>query len=130
MSALKPASSSSTTNAANSGNSTPRLKIRSVSMPASATNNPPASCGRLMTATLPQVTTTREIPIRGEMIRLGQLLKLADLVDSGGEARDLLDYEEVLVNGERETRRGRQLHPGDVISLTDVVLEIVPIDRP
>jgi ribosome-associated protein len=70
----------------------------------------------------------RTIGIRGEMIRLGQLLKLADVVDSGGEARDLLEYEEVLVNGERETRRGRQLHPGDVISLTDVVLEIVPID--
>jgi ribosome-associated protein YbcJ (S4-like RNA binding protein) len=32
------------------------------------------------------------------------------------------------VNGERETRRGRQLHPGDVISLADTVLEIVPID--
>lgn len=70
----------------------------------------------------------RTIGIRGEMIRLGQLLKLADIVDSGGEARDLLDEEEVLVNGERETRRGRQLHPGDVIALTDVVLEIVPID--
>jgi ribosome-associated protein len=70
----------------------------------------------------------RAIPIRGEMIRLGQLLKLADLVDSGGEARDLLEFEEVLVNGERETRRGRQLHPGDVVSLTDTVLEIVPID--
>jgi ribosome-associated protein len=74
--------------------------------------------------------STREIPIKGEMIRLGQLLKLADLVDSGGEARDLLEYEEVFVNGERETRRGRQLHPGDVVTVTDTVLEIVPIDTP
>jgi ribosome-associated protein len=73
---------------------------------------------------------TRQIAIRGEMIRLGQLLKLADLVDSGGEARDLLEYEEVFVNGERELRRGRQLHPGDVVALTDTVLEIVPIDTP
>jgi ribosome-associated protein len=72
----------------------------------------------------------REIQIRGDMIRLGQLLKLADLVDSGGEARDLLEYEEVLVNGDRETRRGRQLHPGDVVSVTDAVLQIVPIDAP
>lgn len=71
---------------------------------------------------------TREVPIRGEMIRLGQLLKLADIVDSGGEARDLLEFEEVLVNGERETRRGRQLQVGDLITLTDTVLEIVPID--
>jgi ribosome-associated protein len=73
---------------------------------------------------------TRQIAIRGEMIRLGQLLKLADLVDSGGEARDLLEYEEVFVNGERELRRGRQLHPGDVVAVTDTVLEIVPIDTP
>jgi ribosome-associated protein len=76
------------------------------------------------------VTQEREIRIRGEMIRLGQLLKLADLVGSGGEARDLLEDEEVLVNGERETRRGRQLHPGDVVALTDTVLQIVPIDTP
>jgi ribosome-associated protein len=70
----------------------------------------------------------REIPIRGDMIRLGQLLKLADIVDSGGEARDLLDSEAVAVNGEVETRRGRQLHHGDVITLTDTVLAIIPID--
>jgi ribosome-associated protein len=70
----------------------------------------------------------REIPIRGDMIRLGQLLKLADVVDSGGEARDLLESEAVTVNGEPETRRGRQLHPGDVVCAIDTVLEIVPID--
>ena len=70
----------------------------------------------------------REIAIRGDMIRLGQLLKLADVVDSGGEARDLLDSEEVSVNGEIETRRGRQLHHGDLVTLTDTVLEVVPID--
>jgi ribosome-associated protein len=70
----------------------------------------------------------RSIAIRGEMIRLGQLLKLADVVDSGGEARDLLASEEVLVNGEPETRRGRQLHAGDVVTVTDIALEIVPID--
>lgn len=74
------------------------------------------------------MTESRQIPIRGETIRLGQLLKLADLVDSGGEARDLLEHEVVLVNGERETRRGRQLHPGDTVNAIDTVLEIVPID--
>jgi ribosome-associated protein len=71
---------------------------------------------------------TRQIAIRGDMIRLGQLLKLADLVDSGGEARDLLESEQILVNGERETRRGRQLHPGDTVCVIDTALEIVPID--
>jgi ribosome-associated protein len=83
-----------------------------------------------MAATLPQMAKRREVPIRGDTIRLGQLLKLADLVDSGGEARDYLEHEAVLVNGERETRRGRQLHSGDVVTVTDTVLEIVPIDTP
>ena len=72
----------------------------------------------------------RQIGIRGDTIRLGQLLKLADVVDSGGEARDYLEQEDVLVNGERETRRGRQLRSGDVVTLIDTVLEIVPIDTP
>ncbi len=54
-----------------------------------------------------------EIAIRGETIRLGQLLKLAGLVDSGAEAKTLLTEQGVSVNGEPETRRGRQLHPGD-----------------
>ena len=72
--------------------------------------------------------TTRQIAIRGDTIRLGQLLKLADVADSGGEARDLLETEEITVNGEPETRRGRQLHPGDVVCAIDTVLEIVPID--
>jgi ribosome-associated protein len=70
----------------------------------------------------------REIAIRGEMIRLGQLLKLADVVDGGGEVKDFLAEVDVFVNGERETRRGRQLHAGDVVTLTDTVLQIVPID--
>ena len=65
-----------------------------------------------------------EIPIRGEMIRLGQLLKLAGIVDSGGELHDFLLDEDLLVNGEPEDRRGRQLHPGDVVTLTDTVLTI------
>jgi len=50
------------------------------------------------------------------MIRLGQLLKLAGLADSGGEARALVADGAVTVNGVVETRRGRQLRPGDVIA--------------
>jgi ribosome-associated protein len=59
----------------------------------------------------------REIAIRDDVIRLGQLLKLAGLADSGAEAKDLLagGGAGVLVNGERERRRGRQLHRGDVV---------------
>jgi ribosome-associated protein len=59
----------------------------------------------------------REVPIRDASIRLGQFLKLADLVDNGSDARPLLLAGEVTVNGEVETRRGRQLARGDVVTL-------------
>jgi ribosome-associated protein len=67
----------------------------------------------------------RDVAIRGDMIRLGQLLKLADVVDSGGELKLLLAGTEVLVNGEPEARRGRQLHPGDVVSVAGDELHVV-----
>jgi ribosome-associated protein len=51
------------------------------------------------------------------MIRLGQFLKLADLIETGGEAKVLIASGDVTVNGEVDTRRGRQLRPGDVVSV-------------
>ena len=66
----------------------------------------------------------REIPIRGEMIRLGELLKLAGVVGTGGEAKLLLASVEVRVNGEPETRRGRQLHAGDEVLVGDEALRV------
>jgi ribosome-associated protein len=57
-----------------------------------------------------------EVAIRDDMIRLGQFLKLADLVDSGADAKPVVQSGEVTVNGEVETRRGRQLHRGDVVA--------------
>ena len=66
-----------------------------------------------------------DVAIRGDMIRLGQLLKLADVVDSGGEAKALLAAGEVSVNGEREQRRGRQLRDGDVVSVAGRRLRVV-----
>lgn len=59
----------------------------------------------------------REIQIRGDMIRLGQLLKVSTLADSGAEAKALLQENGVTVNGEPETRRGRQLHRGDTVAV-------------
>ena len=58
------------------------------------------------------------------MIRLGQLLKAAGLVDSGGEAKAVLASGSVTVNGELETRRGRQLAPGDVVTLGDASVRV------
>ena len=60
---------------------------------------------------------TRDVEIRGDIIRLGQALKLAGLAGSGGEARGLVEEGAVTVNGEVERRRGRQLHRGDIIAL-------------
>lgn len=57
------------------------------------------------------------VPIRDESIRLGQFLKLANLIESGSDAKPLLADGQVSVNGEVETRRGRQLVAGDVVSL-------------
>jgi ribosome-associated protein len=66
----------------------------------------------------------RAIEIRGDTIRLGQLLKLAGIVGGGGEAKALLAEGEVLVNGEPETRRGRQLGAGDVVEVEDETLRV------
>ena len=57
-----------------------------------------------------------EVAITGETIRLGQLLKLANLVEQGSDAKEVLSSGLVSVNGQPETRRGRQLVRGDVVS--------------
>ena len=73
----------------------------------------------------------RDVEIRGESIRLGQFLKLADAVDNGAEVRPLLMRGSVLVNAETETRRGRQLGIGDVVSLGGDSFRVVRTqDRP
>ena len=66
----------------------------------------------------------RDLPIRGESIRLGQALKLSGLAESGGEARALVEDGAVTVNAEVETRRGRQLRHGDVVAVGDEALRI------
>jgi ribosome-associated protein len=58
----------------------------------------------------------RDVEIRDDVIRLGQLLKLAGIASSGTDAKELLIAGEVTVNGEAEERRGRQLHRGDVVA--------------
>jgi len=59
----------------------------------------------------------RDIRIRGEMITLGQLLKLAGVIGSGAEVKHFLRTESVWVNGEPESRRGRKLGLDDVVRL-------------
>jgi ribosome-associated protein len=65
-----------------------------------------------------------DLPIRDEMIRLGQLLKLANLAEDGTEAKELIENGLVQVNGEIETRRGRQLRAGDTVSVNRQAVRI------
>ncbi len=54
-----------------------------------------------------------------EFIKLDQYLKLAQVVQTGGEAKHLIQSGAVMVNGVEETRRGRKLYHGDVVTLED-----------
>ncbi|HEY5844764.1 MAG TPA: RNA-binding S4 domain-containing protein [Mycobacterium sp.] len=58
-----------------------------------------------------------DVPIRDEMIRLGQFLKLAGLIDSGADAKSVIADGLVTVNDEVELRRGRQLRRGDTVAV-------------
>jgi ribosome-associated protein len=66
-----------------------------------------------------------DVSIRDESIRLGQFLKLANLIESGAEAKPLVADGQVQVNGQVEKRRGRQLAPGDVVTLGGLAARVV-----
>ena len=61
------------------------------------------------------MTDYNDVPVEDDSIKLGQFLKLSDLVDTGADAKGLLAQGLVRVNGDVETRRGRQLAVGDVV---------------
>jgi ribosome-associated protein len=62
-----------------------------------------------------------------EPLRLDQFMKIAGAVDSGGQAKQMIQAGEILVNGEVETRRRRKLFPGDVVSVGEYDY-LVPAD--
>jgi ribosome-associated protein len=66
------------------------------------------------------------VVLREDSIKLGQFLKLADLVDSGADAKGLLARGLVRVNGDVETRRGRQLAAGDVVECAGRRVQVGP----
>jgi ribosome-associated protein len=70
-----------------------------------------------------------DVPIRGPMIRLGQLLKLVGVIESGAEVKAFLATESVSVNGAGEQRRGRQLRPGDVVQVGERQLRLTSADQ-
>lgn len=67
-----------------------------------------------------------DVPIGGEVIRLGQFLKFAGLLDSGGDAKEMIIDGFVLVNGEVERRRGRQLRDGDLVAVGGRTVRVRP----
>ena len=64
------------------------------------------------------------IYLREDFIKLGQALKAANLVGSGVEAKDVIQNGEVKVNGEVDTRRGRKLYDGDVVTFSGETINI------
>lgn len=56
-----------------------------------------------------------DVPIGGDVIRLGQFVKFAGLLDSGGDVKEAIIDGFVTVNGDVDRRRGRQLQVGDVV---------------
>ena len=60
-----------------------------------------------------------DVPIRDEEIRLGQFIKLANLVETGGVAKEIIAAGGVFVNGAQDTRRGKVLRPGDEVTIVD-----------
>lgn len=70
-------------------------------------------------------------PIESDYITLGQFLKLADIIDSGGMAKMFLDQYVVLVNGQEEDRRGKKLYVGDEVEFPESArFEIVHEEDP
>ncbi len=65
-----------------------------------------------------------EIEIRDEFIKLGQLLKLSGLVDSGTEAKFVILDEKVSVNGEVCTMRGKKIYKGDEVSYNGTTVRV------
>ncbi|GAB2698832.1 RNA-binding S4 domain-containing protein [Nocardia thraciensis] len=68
-----------------------------------------------------------DVPIDDEVIRLGQFLKLANLIETGSEAKTVIAAGLVRVNDEVELRRGRQLHAGDVVTLASHQVRVVSV---
>lgn len=66
-----------------------------------------------------------KIKINSEYITLGQLLKMTDFIQSGGEAKFAVKELDITVNGEMENRRGRKLRSGDVIVIEDQSFTLV-----
>jgi S4 domain protein YaaA len=67
----------------------------------------------------------KNLKITTEFITLGQLLKIENIISSGGEAKFYLQKNMCFVNDEPDNRRGRKLYPNDVVKVEDKIIKIV-----
>lgn len=65
-----------------------------------------------------------EVTIRDDFIKLGQVLKLASVVQDGVEAKYVIQEGKVKVNGEVDLRRGRKIYPGDIVTFGDIEITV------
>jgi len=70
----------------------------------------------------------KTVIIKTEFIKLQDLLKFANLVETGGEAKECIQCGEVVVNGEVCTMRGKKIRPGDVVVFDDLELTVAYAD--
>ena len=62
---------------------------------------------------------TQKVKLKTDYITLGQLLKIVDIISSGGQAKWFLQENDVLINGELDNRRGRKLYPNDLVEIPE-----------
>jgi ribosome-associated protein len=70
------------------------------------------------------IGATAKIVIDTAFITLGQFLKLADVISSGGQAKEFLASHPIRVNGIDDNRRGRKLYPGDRVTIENHEFEL------
>lgn len=66
-----------------------------------------------------------EVRIKPPFIKLGQLLKYLDLIETGGSEKEFLENVDVYVNDEIDRRRGRKIYPGDEVIINRQVYKII-----
>lgn len=66
-----------------------------------------------------------DIKVKNDYITLGQLLKVADFISTGGEAKYAVKELSISVNGEKENRRGRKLYPNDEVNIEGTLIHLL-----
>ncbi|MGN8885272.1 S4 domain-containing protein YaaA [Ligilactobacillus salivarius] len=71
----------------------------------------------------------QKVKLKTDYITLGQLLKIVDIISSGGQAKWFLQENDVLINGELDNRRGRKLYPNDLVEIPEYGKVMMEADK-